>query len=50
MSDADRFRKLADECRDQAEKSHSPHDKERWLKLAGDWIKMAQDAEARHGK
>ena len=48
--DADRFRKQADECREQAERSISPLDKERWLRLAGDWIRMAQDAEARHGK
>ena len=48
--DADRFRKQADECREQAELSLSPLDKERWLRLAGDWIRMAQEAEARHGK
>ena len=48
--DADRFRKQADEYREQAERSISPLDKERWLRLAGDWIRMAQEAEARHGK
>lgn len=34
-NDADRFRKMADECRDQADRAPSPLDKERWLKLAG---------------
>lgn len=46
-SDADRFRKRADECREQAERAHSPLDKERWLRLAGNWITMAQEAEKR---
>jgi hypothetical protein len=45
--DADRFREMADECREQAARSLSPLDKERWLKLAGDWIKMAEEAEKR---
>ena len=48
--DAARFRKQADECREQAERAINPLDKERWLRLAGDWTKMAQDAEARYGK
>ena len=48
-TDADRFRKMADECREQAERAHSPLDKERWLKLAGNWITMAQEAEKRQG-
>jgi len=47
MSDADRFRKIADECSEEAERAHSPLDKERWLKLAGNWITMAQEADAR---
>ncbi|MBR1237696.1 hypothetical protein [Bradyrhizobium sp. AUGA SZCCT0182] len=46
--DAARFRKLADECRDQADRAINPLDQERWLKQAGDWAKMAQEAEARH--
>jgi hypothetical protein len=52
MSDQDieRFRAQADECRAQAERAMNPLDKERWLRLAGDWIKMAQDAEKRLGK
>jgi len=48
-TDADRFRKMADECREQAETAHSPLDKERWLRLAGNWITMAQEAERRQG-
>ena len=48
-TDAERFRKQADECRQQAEQAKNPNDKERWLALAGEWIKMAQEAEKRSG-
>jgi hypothetical protein len=48
--DAARFRKQADQCHEQAERAINPLDKEPWLRLAGDWTKMAQDAEARFGK
>lgn len=43
--DAARFRKLADECREQGERALNPLDKESWLRLAGEWTKMAQSAE-----
>jgi hypothetical protein len=46
-ADADRYRKMADECREQAERALSPLDKERWLRLAGNWVTMAQEAEKR---
>jgi hypothetical protein len=46
-NDADRFRMQADECREQAARALSPLDKERWLRLAGGWIKMAEEAEKR---
>jgi hypothetical protein len=44
MSDAEvvRFRAQAEECRQQAERAISPLDKEAWLRLAGEWIKLAQ--------
>jgi len=47
MSDADRFRKQADECREQAERSLNPLDKETWLRVAGEWLKMAAAVEER---
>jgi hypothetical protein len=47
MNRADEFRKNADECRQQAEKSIHPMDKERWLKLAWHWLQMAQEEDAR---
>ena len=47
-TDAQRFRKDAQECREQAEKAISQLDKEAWLRLAADWIKLAQAAEERH--
>jgi hypothetical protein len=45
VDDADRFRKQAKECRQQAEKAISPLDEEAWLRVAGEWIKLAQSAE-----
>jgi hypothetical protein len=47
-ADAQRFRKAAEECREQAERTISQLDKEAWLRLAADWIKLAQAAEERH--
>jgi hypothetical protein len=49
MSNADiaRFRAQADECREYAERAINPLDKESWLRLAGEWTKMAQAAELR---
>jgi hypothetical protein len=52
MSEQDiaKFRAQADECRQQAERALNPLDKERWLRLAGDWMKMVQEVEKRLGK
>jgi hypothetical protein len=49
MSEQDvaRFRAQAQECREQAERAASPIDKEAWLRVAGEWIKLAQEADAR---
>jgi hypothetical protein len=46
-TDADRFRQEADECRKLAERSPSQLDKEAWLRLAADWIKLAENADQR---
>jgi hypothetical protein len=45
--DAARFRKQADECREQASKAFSPLDKEAWLRTAEEWIKLAMSVEER---
>jgi hypothetical protein len=45
QSDADRFRQEAEECRQLAATAKSQPDKEAWLKLAADWIKLAEGAE-----
>lgn len=45
--DADRFRKQAEEARQQAEKSISPVDKEAWLRVAVEWLKLAQSVDDR---
>jgi hypothetical protein len=49
MSDQDiaKFRAKAEECRLQAEHSFTVADKETWLRMAEEWIKLAQDAEQR---
>jgi hypothetical protein len=45
--DAARFRKQAEECREQAAKALSPLDKEAWLRVAEDWLKLARSIEGR---
>jgi hypothetical protein len=51
MSDeADRFRKQANEAREQAAKSVSPLDKEAWLRVAEEWLKLAVSSEQREPK
>jgi hypothetical protein len=45
--DASRFRKQADECREQAAKAVSPLDKEAWPRVAEEWIKLAMSIEKR---
>jgi hypothetical protein len=41
FDEATRFRKQAEEARQHAEKAISPLDKEAWLRVAGEWIKLA---------
>jgi hypothetical protein len=41
LSDEERYRKQAEDCRQMAAKAISPLDKEAWLKLAGDWLRLA---------
>jgi hypothetical protein len=43
LSDEERYRKQAEDCRQMAAKAISPLDKEAWLKLAGDWLRLADD-------
>jgi hypothetical protein len=43
MSREDEFRKNADECQIHATKAIRSADKERWLRLAEHWLKMAQE-------
>jgi hypothetical protein len=46
-TDAERFRKEAEECQKRAAKSTNRPDKEAWLSLARDWIELAEGAEQR---
>jgi hypothetical protein len=43
--DAPQYRERAEEARQLAEKFINPHDKEVWLHVAGEWLKLAQSAE-----
>jgi hypothetical protein len=42
---ADYFRQRAAESREQAERSLNHADKEHWLTIAEEWLKMAQQAD-----
>jgi hypothetical protein len=48
--DVERFRREAEECRQQAERTLAPIDKEAWLRRAADWTKLAEDAEHRRSR
>jgi hypothetical protein len=41
-NDVERFRNEAKECRQLAERATNPIDKQAWLRLAEDWIKLAE--------
>ena len=47
--DAARFRQQADECQAQAAKAINPLDQEAWLRIAGEWLKMAAAADRKRG-
>ena len=40
------FRERADECRRRAQNAKRPDSKERWLLVADNWTRLAQNAEA----
>jgi hypothetical protein len=44
-NDSDRFRRQADESRQQAAKAVNPLDKEAWLRVAEEWLKLAVSSE-----
>lgn len=45
MSDTNKYRREAQECRRNAESALRPVDREAWLRLAADWAKLAKGAE-----
>ena len=49
-TDAERFRQEAEQCRQFAESALNPLDKEAWLRLAGEWLQLAQDAGQRRSR
>jgi hypothetical protein len=42
MDETEKFLKEAEECRRQAAKALNDHYKEEWLRMADQWIKLAQ--------
>lgn len=42
--EADRYRNEAEECRRLAERAITQPDKEAWLRLAAEWMKLAEGA------
>jgi hypothetical protein len=48
LRDADQYRREAEECRKLAESAVSELDREAWLRLAADWIKLAEGAEQQY--
>jgi hypothetical protein len=48
--DAARFRKQAEEARDHTTRAFSLLDKEAWLRVAEEWLKLAVSAEKRQRK
>lgn len=45
MSDANKYRCEAEECRRNAESALRPIDRDAWLRLAADWAKLAEGTE-----
>jgi hypothetical protein len=45
MSDANKYRREAEECRRNSESAQRPIDREAWLRLAADYAKLAEGAE-----
>jgi hypothetical protein len=45
MTRDDEYRRKAEECRLAAESAARPEVKAEWLKLAGDWLKLVENAE-----
>jgi hypothetical protein len=48
-SEADRCRKKAEECRRLAEAAVSALDRETWLRVADEWLNLAQLIDSRSG-
>lgn len=42
----DACRRSAEDCRRQAAQAFNPSDRERWLRIAEEWLQLAEAAEA----
>ena len=45
MRQADEHRRMAAECRQQARLATTPLDRQHWLRLAENWLKLAEAVE-----
>jgi hypothetical protein len=45
MALTDKYHQNAVECHLEAQRSTNPLDKQQWLKIAGQWLKLAEVAE-----
>lgn len=46
MSDAELYRRNADDCRQRSLQARLPADKANWLKIAEEWQKLAEEVDA----
>ena len=49
-TDAERYRRQAEECQKLAQRSANQFDEKSWLHVAEDWIKLAEADEGRRAK
>jgi hypothetical protein len=50
VSDGEHYRNQSEECRQMAAKAVSPTDKEAWLHLAEDWLRLAESVDRRDSR
>ena len=46
-TDVERYRQNAEECFERSQQARSVEDKAAWLKLGGEWLKLADEIEGK---
>jgi hypothetical protein len=49
-NNADRYRRQAEVCEELAARTNSEMERDAWLRLAADWLKLADEAEKRNSE